>query len=663
MKNWFAITASSSGSLVIDIFDEIGMFGITAKDFVAKLRAAGTAREITLNIDCPGGDCNEGFTMYDALIASGAQITVNITGLAASMASVIMLAGNKIRIAENGRVMIHRVTGGARGNADEMDAAAKVMKQFEDRIVGLYVARSGKDETEIRELMKAQMGTWFFGEEAIAAGFADELMRGQKAAAFQPQWAAKFTMLPAALFSESPVLRSSESEGRIDTGAPATPSPASSINMKALLALASLIGITVKGDETEDQLTAAIVAHKPQSPNVVIDFEDAAVKAAFTARITEATKDDKTKLTALETSRWIDGLKYNGLDQLELIRLNQDDTAFGPSAKFTDIPAINPLGGRNVFHLKDTKRLNQYHGDPAIFASGKDLLSYLDLKALRTHSATVRSALLGASTTKDGKVLNAMASALAAGQTGSPAADSGARFVEIKEGAVVIPLATDEAFNFFNSTTEAVPFKQILEDMLNPFIFELKYPPEWIFMRGKVGGVEYRGLLQQVSRAHEGLRSRLYALLQWIWEKVIGTAMLPNGALAKYAAVEDWNAIDFVTDPDPTVDAGRNHQADMDRYGENLLPAADYVERLNGGDGDATRHQAIDDRIDSVKYAISIATGTPIDQVVLPAAIATIIGLGIKTCQAASGLISSLAPDSLAQVLTAMDGNPPPAAS
>jgi len=71
--------------------------------------------------------------------------------------------------------------------------------------------------------------------------------------------------------------------------------------MKALLALASLVGITVKGDETEDQLTAAITAHKPQSPNVVIDFEDTAVKAAFAASITEATKDDKAKLTALET--------------------------------------------------------------------------------------------------------------------------------------------------------------------------------------------------------------------------------------------------------------------------------------------------------------------------------------------------------------------------
>jgi hypothetical protein len=71
--------------------------------------------------------------------------------------------------------------------------------------------------------------------------------------------------------------------------------------MKAILALASLVGVALKGDETEDQIVAACQAHKPQSPNVVIDFEDAAVKAAFAASITEATKDDKAKLTALET--------------------------------------------------------------------------------------------------------------------------------------------------------------------------------------------------------------------------------------------------------------------------------------------------------------------------------------------------------------------------
>lgn len=199
-RNWFSIRNSSADSLVIDLHDEIGMWGVTAKDFAATLKAAVKPRAITLNIDCPGGDCNDGFTIYDSLIASGADITVNITGLAASMASVIMLAGNTIRIAENGRVMVHRVTGGAMGNADELDAAAKVIKQFEDRIVSLYMKRTKKDEAEIRDMMKAQLGTWFFGNEAVEAGFADEVIKGTKAKAFRGEWAAKFTYLPAALF-------------------------------------------------------------------------------------------------------------------------------------------------------------------------------------------------------------------------------------------------------------------------------------------------------------------------------------------------------------------------------------------------------------------------------------------------------------------------------
>lgn len=200
-QTWFSFRASAD-SLTIDITDEIGYFGVTARDFANQLKALPNAKTITLNLDCPGGDCNDGFTIYDALVNSGAEITVNITGLAASMASVIMLAGKTINIAENGRVMIHRVTGGAMGNADEMDAATKLMRQFEDRIVGLYVKRTGKDEDEIRDLMKAQMGTWFFGQEAVDAGFADAVV-STKARNFKASWAPLFTMLPAALFDSA----------------------------------------------------------------------------------------------------------------------------------------------------------------------------------------------------------------------------------------------------------------------------------------------------------------------------------------------------------------------------------------------------------------------------------------------------------------------------
>ena len=200
--SWFTFRNSSADSLTIDILDEIGMFGVTAKDFANQLRALPQAKAITLNLDCPGGDCNDGFTIYDALVGHGADVTVNITGLAASMASVIMLAGRTVNIAENGRVMIHRVAGGAYGNPDDMDAAARLMKQFEDRIVGLYVAKTGKAESDIRDMMKAQMGTWFFGQDAVDAGFADAVI-ATKARNFKASWAPMFTMLPAALFDSA----------------------------------------------------------------------------------------------------------------------------------------------------------------------------------------------------------------------------------------------------------------------------------------------------------------------------------------------------------------------------------------------------------------------------------------------------------------------------
>lgn len=381
-------------------------------------------------------------------------------------------------------------------------------------------------------------------------------------------------------------------------------------------------------------------------------------KRAF--QLQNITRDQLTNgdVTDARTARCIDGLFYNGLDQLIKLRLNIDDglTALGTSGKYRDLPAIDAKGYPAVFHLKDSGRINQYHGDPAIFAAGKDLLDVLDLKALRKHSAKVRAALLGATVSKDGKVLNALQQVLTAEQSGTPAADTGRRFVEIGEGAVFIPLSDSEQFNFFNNPNEGVPFKQILEDLLHPFIFEFGYPPEWIFMRGKVGGTEYRGLLEQVKRAHEGLRQKLYPLIQWIWEKVIATAMLPGGPLFQYAAVEDWNVIDFVTDPDPSADAGRDHKAQMERMGENLITPDDLVELLTGNDGRRTREAAVLQKLELIEFAIEAAKARGI-----PASIATVIALGQRTAQMSNSMLTTLSPQSLAGDLAEMDQAEDPA--
>jgi len=203
-KSWFKITAKNPTTVEIDLMDEIGHYGVTAKDFITQLRAA-TAPDstITLNIDCPGGSCDEGFTMHDGLIATGRPITANIVGMAASMGSIVMLAAQKITIAENGRVMIHRVTGGVMGNPDDMDAGAKRTRQYEDRMVAMYAKRTGKTESEIRDLMKADMGTWLFGQDAVDAGFADSVVKGTKAKAFNTGWAKHFDYLPRALFDNA----------------------------------------------------------------------------------------------------------------------------------------------------------------------------------------------------------------------------------------------------------------------------------------------------------------------------------------------------------------------------------------------------------------------------------------------------------------------------
>jgi len=347
-------------------------------------------------------------------------------------------------------------------------------------------------------------------------------------------------------------------------------------------------------------------------------------------------------------SRWIEGLQYNALDQLITLRVITGDNIN------SGIPKTIDLAASNVFHLKESIRFNQYHGTPFIFRSNEDLLDVLDLKAIRKHSAKIRSALLGATTTRDGKAPNAMQAVMAAEREGNPSVDTGKRFVEIAEGAVMIPLADGETMSFFQGG-EAIPFKQILEELTHPFVFGLGYPVEWIFGMGSLGGTAFRGVIEKVRRAHENMRAMLYPFLQWTWEWVIADAMMPGGALAAFATVEDWSEIDFVTDPDPSVDLGRNHTADMERLRANAGTMEDYIEARTGGSGVEVRKARITEKIDDVKFAISIATGLPMDQIMVPASIATLLAIDPMQLQAMSGLASTLAPESIASDLEQID--------
>jgi len=199
-----ALSAAAKPSARIKIFGIIGgswlSDGVTAKQFLHELELAGDVGGIEVLLDSPGGSVSDGLTIYDALRNHPAKVTTNVIGVAASMASVLMLAGDVRQIAENGRVMVHRATGSVNGTHEEMTRYAEILKQNEDRIVEIYTARTAQTEKAMRTMMNTMVGTWLFGQQAVDKGFATQVTKGVKATAFHQEWAAFFDVLPAALF-------------------------------------------------------------------------------------------------------------------------------------------------------------------------------------------------------------------------------------------------------------------------------------------------------------------------------------------------------------------------------------------------------------------------------------------------------------------------------
>jgi ATP-dependent Clp endopeptidase proteolytic subunit ClpP len=205
MKTWYRIQAKENKPKAADIsiHDEIGLWGVSASAFMRDLRGMGELDEIHLSIHSPGGDVLDGWAIYNSLKNNKAKVTARVEGLAASMASVILMAADVIEIPENAYVMIHNPWGVAIGDAEELRDTAELLDKLGNGLVNAYASRTGNDEDEIREMMSAE--TWMDGKEAVERGFADTLLNGValSARAFDTR---KFRMTPNAIQanSESP---------------------------------------------------------------------------------------------------------------------------------------------------------------------------------------------------------------------------------------------------------------------------------------------------------------------------------------------------------------------------------------------------------------------------------------------------------------------------
>lgn len=169
-KSWYSITNKSPAEAEVMIYDEIGAWGITAKQFVSDLKTI-KADTIHLRLNTPGGEVFDATAIYNALKEHKAKVIAHIDGLAASAGSVIAMSGDEIRMADNAYMMIHKARAGVGGTADDMRRCADMMDKVNNNIADTYQAKAGKTRDHWLNLMDAE--TWFTAEEARAEGLAD----------------------------------------------------------------------------------------------------------------------------------------------------------------------------------------------------------------------------------------------------------------------------------------------------------------------------------------------------------------------------------------------------------------------------------------------------------------------------------------------------------
>ena len=172
-NDWYRITNSTDPAVPsqVSIYDEIGYFGVTAADFIRDL--AEIKGPIELHLNTPGGEVFDGIAIYSQLKQRG-NVAVIVDSLAASIGSVIAMAGDTVTMAPGSQLMIHDGFGMGIGNAADMRQLADLLDKQSDNIASIYADRTGQPAETWRAAMRDE--TWYTAAEAVAAGLADNVL-------------------------------------------------------------------------------------------------------------------------------------------------------------------------------------------------------------------------------------------------------------------------------------------------------------------------------------------------------------------------------------------------------------------------------------------------------------------------------------------------------
>ncbi len=265
-------------------------------------------KELTIRIHSGGGSVSEGLAIYDLIRGSETKVTVVVEGMAASMASVIALAGDTIKMTENAFFMMHAVTGGAWGNKAELIARAEQMGQCETRLQTIYKERTTADEATIQDWFTNGKDNWLDSNQCLDIKVCDEVIKPTKTRNIDTKNIVNKT--PEYAWAE--MLKGLQNRQNTDINKHTD-------NMNKQQLVASLIAMGLAGDLTASSDDAAVqkqletvfakAKEADQFKNELKTFKEAQAKVLINA----AVKDGK--IQANEKEEWL----RDATDKYELV--------------------------------------------------------------------------------------------------------------------------------------------------------------------------------------------------------------------------------------------------------------------------------------------------------------------------------------------------------
>lgn len=156
------------------IYDWFEVEATSPKKVIDLINQAKNNEDLEIEINSGGGSVFAGSEIYTALKSYSGKVTTKVVGLAASAASVIAMAGDKILISPTGQIMIHNASGGFGGDYRDMEKGAEILKNVNATISNAYRIKTGLSSDELLDMMNKE--TWLTPQQALEKKFVDEIM-------------------------------------------------------------------------------------------------------------------------------------------------------------------------------------------------------------------------------------------------------------------------------------------------------------------------------------------------------------------------------------------------------------------------------------------------------------------------------------------------------